>query len=226
MTSRRTRRRLQQEKPDLERREFLWKGACAALAAAGIASTIWDLRLVNAAAAHSIRFGSPKKSKFPPVGGSTTPDYKALVCIFLFGGNDGNNWLIPSDNTRYTNLYQPQRGVLAVPQSNLLALNPLTSDGYSYGLHPNCPELAALFNTGKAAFVCNVGTLLAPITKTQYQNGSVGQPPQLFSHNDQQLEWQTSVEDQQPKTGWGGRSADLLYSLNGNNNVSMNISFS
>jgi len=72
--------------------------------------------------------------------------------------------------------------------------------------------------------VCNVGTLLAPITKTQYQNGSVAKPPQLFSHNDQQVEWQTSIEDQQPKTGWGGRSADLLYSLNGNNNVSMNIS--
>jgi uncharacterized protein (DUF1501 family) len=219
MSSRRRQRNSQLE-VDPTRRDFLWKGACAALSAAGIASTIWDLRLVNAAAAHSIRFGAPKAS----VPGAQATDYKALVCIFLFGGNDGNNWLVPSDNTRYTTLYAPQRGVLAIPQASLLSLNPLTSDGFTYGLHPSCPELANLFNTGKAAFLCNVGTLLAPLTKAQYQNNSVAKPPQLFSHNDQQLEWQTSIEDQPPKTGWGGRSADLLYSLNGSNNVSMNIS--
>jgi uncharacterized protein (DUF1501 family) len=85
-------------------------------------------------------------------------------------------------------------------------------------------EVANLFNTGKAAVLRNVGTLLAPITRQQYLAKSVAVPPQLFSHNDQQVEWQTAIEDQAPKTGWGGRSADLLYSLNTNNAVSMNIS--
>src|SRR5947208_1008995 len=132
MSRRRLRREQEQQQTDPARREFLWKGACAALTAAGIASTIWDLRLVNAAAAHSIRFGGSKKNTTSTPAPPT--NYKALVCIFLFGGNDGNNWLVPSDTTRYTNYYQPQRGGLAVPQSSLLALNPLTSDGFSYGL--------------------------------------------------------------------------------------------
>jgi len=155
-------------------------------------------------------------------------DYKALVCIFLFGGNDGNNWLVPTDDATYTNQYAPQRGALAVPNvgmtNGLLPLNANTSDGHTYGIHPRCPELAALFNSGKAAMLCNVGALLAPLTKAQYLNHSVALPPQLFSHSDQQTEWQTGIEDQQAKTGWGGRSADLLYSLNTSNNVSMNIS--
>src|SRR5207248_5663951 len=93
-----------------------------------------------------------------------------------------------------------------------------------YGLHPNLSTIATLFNQGKAAVLCNVGTLLAPLTQQQYKNRTVAVPPQLFSHSDQQLEWQTAVEDQAPKTGWGGRCADLLYSLNTDNSVSMNIS--
>jgi uncharacterized protein (DUF1501 family) len=88
------------------------------------------------------------------------------------------------------------------------------------------PQLAGLFTTAQLAVLCNVGTLLAPVNRTSYLNHSVALPPQLFSHNDQQVEWQTSVEDQPAKTGWGGRSADLLYSLNANNAVSMNISLS
>ena len=214
---------------DAQRREFLWKGACAALTTAGIASSIWDLRLINAAAAHSLRFSGEKKlapSARPSLlPGGAQPAYKALVCIFLFGGNDGNNMLIPNDS-RYTSNYQASRGVLAIPQASLLPLNPLTSPngGGTYGLHPSMPEIANLFNSGQAAMLANVGTLLAPITKAQYNARSVAVPSQLFSHQDQELEWQTSIEDQPPKTGWGGRSADLLYSLNTNNNVSMNIS--
>jgi uncharacterized protein (DUF1501 family) len=224
------RRRRKSQETDEDRREFLWKGACAALTATGIASSIWDLRLINAAAAHSIRFGEAKKAPtanakpkiLPPGNGS---NYKALVCIFLFGGNDGNNLLIPNDS-RYAANYQTPRGVLAIPQAALLPLNPVNAPngGGSYGLHPSLTEVAALFNSGQAAVLANVGTLLAPITKAQYNAHSVAVPPQLFSHQDQQIEWQTSIEDQPPATGWGGRSADLLYSLNTNNNVSMNIS--
>src|SRR5437016_893451 len=112
---------------DFSRRDFLWKGACAALTTTGIASTIWDLRLINAAAAAS------KKHTGPLVA----TDYKALVCIFLFGGNDGNNLLVPTDTATYNNQYVPARGVLAIPlpgaTGGLIQLNPLTSDGHSYG---------------------------------------------------------------------------------------------
>jgi uncharacterized protein (DUF1501 family) len=216
------RRNLQQDNGQT-RRDFLWKGACAALTTTGIASTLSDLRLIRAAAADTIT-------------GSVGTDYKALVCIFLFGGNDGNNLLVPTDTTTYNNQYLPARGVLALPipgaAGGLLPLNFGTvanpnytaTDGHSYGLHPSCTALQTLFNNGKATILCNVGTLLAPLTQAQYRNRSVAVPPQLFSHSDQQIEWQTAIEDQQPRTGWGGRSADLLYSQNTNNNVSMNIS--
>lgn len=227
-----SRRRKQQLPPHMDpnRREFLWKGACAALSATGIVSTIWDLRLVNAAAAASLPTAMELKAaakKKQQQGGATpaaATDYKALVCLFLFGGNDGNNLLIPTDSTTYSQ-YATARGVLAVPSGSAIGLNPLNNaDGHTYGLHSSMPEVANLFNTGKAAVLRNVGTLLAPITRAQYLAKSVAVPPQLFSHNDQQVEWQTGIEDQAPKTGWGGRSADLLYSLNTNNAVSMNIS--
>jgi uncharacterized protein (DUF1501 family) len=214
--SRRHRRLRQMNQDDPSRRDFLFKGACAALTATGIASSIVDLRLISAAMADTLTGTS-----------AITSDYKALVCIFLFGGNDGNNLIVPTDSN-YTG-YSNSRGVLAIPnvgQANgLLALTSVQSDGHTYGLNPRMPELANLYNTdGKLAILCNVGTLLAPLTQQQYKNHSVAVPPQLFSHSDQQVEWQTAAEDQQPKTGWGGRSADLLYSLNTSNNVSMNIS--
>ena len=224
-------RRKRPEAVDPSRRDFLFKGACAALTATGIASSIWDLRMINAAAANSIRFGEAARGT--TTGGTKTAsknDYKALVCIFLFGGNDGNNLLIPTDEPRYSTSYAGPRGALAIPltsiQSAGTGLNPLNppNGGGSYGLHPGMPEFAGLFNTGKAAVVANVGTLLAPITRAQYLAKSVAVPQQLFSHQDQQIEWQTCVNDGPSKTGWGGRTADLLYSLNGNNKVSMNIS--
>jgi uncharacterized protein (DUF1501 family) len=206
-------RRRKPEQTDPSRRDFLWKGACAALTATGIASSIWDLRAINAAAGQVV--GGP-------------PGYKALVCIFLFGGNDGNNVIIPTDS-RYAGNYVPSRGVIALPAAGspggiLQLVPPSPAPAIPYGIHPSCPELAGLFNTGQLALLCNVGTLLAPVNRAQYLAHSVALPPQLYSHNDQQVEWQTAIEDQPPKTGWGGRSADLLYSANTLNNVSMNIS--
>jgi uncharacterized protein (DUF1501 family) len=210
------------QQDELTRRDFLWKGACAALTATGIASTIWDLRGIRAAAADQISASDP----------ALTGDYKALVCIFLFGGNDGNNLLVPYDGTPTTGAYGQYfaaRNAIAIPQpGNPGGLLPLSAvgltDGHTYGMHPGCSALASLFNTGKAAILCNVGTLLAPLTQQQYKNRTVAVPPQLFSHSDQQIEWQTAIEDQAPKTGWGGRCADLLYSANTDNSVSMNIS--
>jgi uncharacterized protein (DUF1501 family) len=192
------------------RREFLRQVACAAVGTTALASTVWDLRLMNAAMAQQ----APN-------------DYKALICIFMYGGNDCNNLLVPTDSSTY-NTYAAARGSLALPNvghaGGLLPITPLVSDGHSYGIHPSCPELQTLFENNKLAIVCNVGTLIAPITRAEYLAQSVAVPPQLFSHEDQQVQWQTSIPDQRSHTGWGGRCADLLHVLNGASTVSMSIS--
>ncbi len=189
------------------RRHFLRQAACAALGATGLVNTIWDLRRINAATAI----------------GSTPGDYKALVCLFLYGGNDGNNVLIPTDSTDYAS-YAAARQDLALPAESLLPIAPRTSDGRTYGLHPGLPELQTLFAAGKIALVANVGTLVAPVTRADFLSHTAALPPQLFSHADQSVQWQTSWSDAPPRSGWGGRTADLLASLNANPKLSMNIS--
>lgn len=144
-------------------------------------------------------------------------DYKALVCVFLDGGNDGYNLLVPNDPLRYAS-YKAARGTLATAQSSLLPLN-----GGLYGLHPATPELRDLYNGGRLAFVSNVGTLLAPTTKLDVIAGR-NLPPQLFSHNDQQSCWLSSDPGSSLRQGWAGRLADLLGSANANPRLSMNIS--
>ncbi|MGZ5005365.1 MAG: DUF1501 domain-containing protein, partial [Chthoniobacterales bacterium] len=154
---------------------------------------------------------------------SAAGDYKALVCLFLFGGNDANNVLIPHDNTGY-NSYAAARGVLAIPQNALLPLTLQGGDGRDFAFHPSLPEVQQLFNAGHLALVANVGTLVAPITRAQYLAGGAAVPNQLFSHADQSVQWQTSVPDQISRTGWGGRMADMLQSLNSNAKISLSIS--
>jgi uncharacterized protein (DUF1501 family) len=186
------------------RRGFNRTAACAAVGTVALGSTVMDLRMINAASA------------------ATTPtDYKALVCIFLYGGNDGHNMIVPTDSSTYSG-YSSARGPLAIPSSLLLPVSLAASDGHTYGFHPSCPELQTLFNNGKLGVLFNVGTLIAPVTRAQATAG-VGVPGNLFSHNDQQSFWQTSISDRPVSTGWGGRAADLLKSLNGNAQVSMNI---
>lgn len=150
-------------------------------------------------------------------------DYKALVCVFLYGGNDGYNVLVPSD-FRY-GTYAAARGGLAVPGVSLLPLFPqllpLSLD--FYGVHPSMPELQSLYGLGRLAFVANVGTLLAPTTKDDYAQRR-NLPPRLFSHNDQQDQWVSSTPDANTRLGWGGRLADLMGSVNANRRLSMNIS--
>lgn len=186
------------------RRTFLRQAACAALGTSGLLSTIFDLRKLSAATA-------------------TAGDYRALVCLFLYGGNDANNMIVPRDTSDY-NSYAAARGVLAVPQSTLLPLTLPSGDGRNFGFHSSLPELQSLFNQDKLALVSNVGTLLAPITRAEYLAKTVAVPTQLFSHADQSVQWQTSVSDRTSLTGWGGRAADLLASLNGNSNISLAIS--
>lgn len=131
-------------------------------------------------------------------------DYKALVCIFLFGGNDANNTVVPFDTKGY-GTYSGIRGSLAIAQNSLLPLTPLAG----FALHPGLPEIQGLFNSGAAAIVANVGTLVQPLTRSQYLSGG-SVPSNLFSHPDQQEEWQNASASGATPSGWAGRVADLL----------------
>ena len=135
---------------------------------------------------------------------SASTDYKALVCIFLFGGNDANNMIVPFDTKGYAN-YANLRGDIALAQNTLLPLTPLPN----FALHPSLPDVQSLFNSGNAALIANVGTLVQPTTRTQYLAGSTV-PANLFSHPDQQEEWQNASQDSSTPTGWAGRISDAL----------------
>lgn len=147
---------------------------------------------------------------------SSSSDYKALVCVFLFGGNDANNMLIPFDTQGYNN-YASIRANLALAQNTLLPLTPLPN----FALHPSLPDVQTLFNSGAAALVANVGTLTQPTTRAKYIAG-VSLPNNLFSHPDQQEEWQNASADGTVPTGWAGRISDVLHgSYNGSATIPM-----
>ncbi len=166
----------------LNRRTFI---KYASLAAAGNAAALRPFGALNALA-------------------QSTTNYKALVCVFLFGGNDANNTLVQFDTAGYAN-YSSVRGPLAIPQSQLLQLSALPN----FALNPNLPDIQTLFDSKNAAFVVNVGTLIEPTTKAQFQAGT-DLPTNLFSHPDQQLEWQNAAASGSTSTGWAGRIADTL----------------
>ena len=193
------------------RRAFIRQAACAAVGTAALSNTLRDLRFINSAVAQSSVTG-----------------YKALICVFLNGGNDANNLIIPTNPAEWASYAAVRTPVLAIPNADggpataqaLASLNGQAGfpavDGHTYGFHPALIELAQMFNQtaghtyGKVAAMLNVGTLSYPLTKAQYSSGSVPKPPQLFSHSDQQVQWQTSIPDKPPVSGWGGRIADLL----------------
>jgi uncharacterized protein (DUF1501 family) len=144
----------------------------------------------------------------PALAQQSAPDYRALVCVFLFGGNDSNNTIVPMDDATY-NSYLSTRGNLALNGSALTA--PVTSvSGEPYAFHAKLAEIASLFGSKELAVVANVGSLVQPLTRTQYQNQQAAVPSNLFSHSDQQLEWQTSIAQGHSPTGWGGRAADYI----------------
>jgi len=157
---------------------------------------------------------------------SDVSGYKAIVCIFLYGGNQSFNMVVPTSTTKY-NEYANTRGSLAVPSANVLPLNPTyftAQDGYQYGLHPSLKELQNLANTGKIAVISNVGPLVQPTTNTAYKAGTVKLPYQLFSHPDQENQWQTAIAGLNGNYGWGGRFADVLFSEGLSPNLSFNVS--
>ena len=144
-------------------------------------------------------------------------DYKALVCIFLTGGNDGNNTIVPIDTTGYAN-YSAIRGTLALPQANLVPL-PEVGGALRFGLHPGLTDWQTIWNAGQVAVLLNAGTLLQPLTLAQYQASTSVRPLNLFSHIDQQHQWQAAVSDVPSNTGWGGRIADQLAAANAASSV-------
>ena len=136
-------------------------------------------------------------------------DYKALVCLFMFGGNDGNNMVVPLDNAPY-NQYRALRTNLALGQAALLPIAPTNTGGATYGLHPGMAGMQGLFMQGRAAVIANVGPLAVPTTKAQWNARSVPLPDNLFSHSDQQAQWQSAIVDAPPRNGWGGRMMERL----------------
>jgi uncharacterized protein (DUF1501 family) len=178
----------------VNRRTFI---RSASLAAAGSAAGLRPFGALNALA-------------------QSAAGYKALVCVFLYGGNDANNTLIQFDTNGYAN-YSSVRGPLALPQNQLLQL----SAAPGFALHPNLPDIQALFNSNAAAIVANVGTLIEPTNRTQYLAGQTV-PSNLFSHPDQQLEWQNAARSGATRTGWAGRIADTLnVTYNANASIPM-----
>lgn len=193
-----------------DRREFLMRSGCA-LGMTALATQMRHFGLMSAMAQESDR------SNVVP------SDYRALVCVFLAGGNDGNNTIIPNHNdasiSNYA-VYSAARSAqgLAIPQANLQSISVPRMGGLTYGLHPSFGSgvtgginngLHELWAQGKMCAVTNVGTLVAPMTRAQYQNGSVRRPYQLYSHSDQVGQYQGGRSDTESFTGWGGRIADL-----------------
>ena len=196
------------------RRKFFAK-SCGALGMAALATQMRHWGLATALAQESKKVDKKEdNSSLPP------DDYKALVCIFLSGGNDGHNTVVPKYNAGYAE-YAAARSAqgLAIAQNQLLSITP-PSLGLEFGLNPNLPEMQTLFEQGKLAVVCNAGTLVQPLTRAQYLAGAA-RPQQLFSHTNQIEQHQTAIATGSATTGWGGRIADRTAGRNPNGAVSM-----
>lgn len=199
-----------------DRRKFIRQTLTAALGGAGVCSAFGNLQLLQAATrASTYSFG----------------DYRALVCVFLYGGNDGFNTIVPYTPSAFNSFYggggvlkpvRPQLALSGAADLGYSTLHPLTDgngtsgDGIQYALHPSMPELAALFNQANSplAIMANVGTLVGPVTQDDYLHANPGLPPQLYSHSDQAAYWQSSPPSNTPMTGWGGRICDMVMSAN------------
>ena len=177
----------------LSRRAFLRRAA--ALSSAGLASRLNFINAIGTANAQAVT------------------DYKALVCVFMFGGNDGNNTVIPLDSAGYAQYAaaRPAASGIQLAQASLLPIQPVNT-GKPFGLHPALTQVQALFDQNKAAVLANVGTLLAPTSQAQYAAGL--RPLSLYSHADQQAQWQSSISSAAAGTGWGGRLADSVAAYN------------
>lgn len=177
---------------NMTRRDFLKLNASLALSSSSLLSILGAFSSANAA---------------------TPTDYKALVCVFLEGGNDAFNMIVPISDVAYSN-YQNIRGALSVPKEQLFPLKDT-----NYGIY-NMPNMQEMFNNDKLAIVANVGTLIQPINKADFEAG-IAIPPQLFSHIDQQIQWMTSNSNVMEQSGWAARAANLLTNNNDFTNISV-----
>ncbi|HSE12472.1 MAG TPA: DUF1501 domain-containing protein, partial [Rudaea sp.] len=188
-----------------DRRKFIRQTLSAALGGASVYSALGNLQLLQAAT-HACDYAFA--------------DYKALVCVFLYGGNDGFNTIVPYTQLAFDAFYgaggvRPELG-LTHGQLHPLSNTATSGDGIQYALHPSMPELAALFNQANSplAIMANVGTLVGPVTQDEYLNSNPPLPPQLYSHSDQAAYWQSSPPSNTPTTGWGGRVCDMVACAN------------
>lgn len=197
---------------ELKRREFLHQTLRYTAGSAAFASMMGKLELAQAAAAE------------PRMLLGAGSNYRALVCLYLYGGNDCFNMVVPRD-AAYS-VYQATRTSLAVPQASLLplTLSQAALGGGQYGLHPQMTGAQTMFNAGRAAIIANVGPLVRPVNKASYDTPGTLLPAQLFSHSDQSVLWQTPRADTPDRTGWGGRLADIFAASNTNQVLSMNVS--
>ena len=188
----------------LQRREFLRRASALGIGGIAGAAAPWAMTLASMGEAAA----------------ATAPsDYKALVSVFLYGGNDYGNMVVPYDTAGYQ-AYATTRPSLATPQDQLLPLNPVLAlsgadSGRQMAFAPQLTGLQSLFNAGNLGVQLNVGTLVQPTTLAQFKARSVPLPPQLLSHNDQASVWQ-SIGAEGTTSGWGGRIGDQVLSSNGN----------
>lgn len=199
----------------MKRREFL--GGCAGLTATSLTSSVLQLQMTNSAVASIPNLHQPT-------------EYKALVCVFLYGGNDSYNMLLPlgknGSESEFEN-YRQARGSLALNRNQISAQGIDGPDGMKFALNNNASEMEDMYRAGDLSFIANVGTLSKPVHDVDAYNRltSAERPKGLFSHNDQQEIWQTSLTNQSSSVGWMGRIADCINDqVNNNANISMNIS--
>jgi len=207
------------DKYNISRRNFMRAASCAGMGYMTFMNTLLNLKSLNAAA----------------ISNSSVADgsgYKAIVCILQSGGNDSYNMLIPTDSSRNSD-YHAIRTNMAI-SSGINDIYPTnTPGGETYGVHPSMGGanaayggVQALFNNNKLSFISNIGTLLDVTTQASYNNGSAPLPLGLYSHADQEHQWQTAIMDERTAVGWAGKISDLIGDQNTNQNISMNISLS
>lgn len=178
-------------------------------------------RSASALAASTLITGLNRIGLSATLAQAAATDYRALVCVFMYGGNDGNNSIVPLDTTEFNN-YARTRGVLALTRAQLEPQT-ITANNLQYGLHPSLQPVHDLYGSGKLAVLCNTGPLIEPITRAQFQANSKRRPNALGSHDEQHAQWQTTANN---PLGWGGRIADRIYSLNGDAGVTFPMAFS
>ena len=197
----------------ISRRKFLGEASCAAIGGTTLLSSIINLGAINTLAARPHIIGNPN-------------DYKAMLCILLAGGADTFNLLVPTQTSEYQD-YQTTRSGLALSKTGVDALLPLdyNNNGRTFSVHNKLASVRNMFDSGEAAFLANIGTLVEPVaSKSEYQSGMKKLPLGLYSHSDQIMQWQTVLPQNRSAVGYAGRLADILHDMNTIDQVSMNIS--